>query len=139
MRAVLDANVGVKWFLAEADSPQALKLRDGFLAGAHDWIAPDIYPLEVAHSLTKAQRQGRITVAEAASLIQDAMTLLPALEPHLPLLPSAVALALRYRLAINDCLYLALAEREGIPFVTADQKLLGGVALPLIVPFASLA
>src|SRR5215470_20255084 len=109
MRYVLDASVGAKWFLPEADSAEAFALRDDFRNGIHELIAPDIFPLEVGHSLSKAQRQGRITAAEAATHLQGAMALLPTLHPHLPLLPRAFAISVRYRVAINDCLYLALA------------------------------
>jgi predicted nucleic acid-binding protein len=45
---VLDANVGLKWVLPEADSDKALQLRADFQAGVHELHAPDVFPVEVA-------------------------------------------------------------------------------------------
>jgi predicted nucleic acid-binding protein len=44
------------------------------------------------------------------------------------------------RHGVYDCLYVALAEREGIPLVTTDQRLLNnlGPSFPFLVDLASL-
>ena len=44
------------------------------------------------------------------------------------------------RVGVYDCLYVALAEREGCELVTADAKLLTslGVTFPFIIPLSSL-
>ena len=42
-----------------------------------------------------------------------------------PLAPRATAMALDLDHAIYDCFYLALAEREDAPLVTADRRFLG--------------
>jgi hypothetical protein len=60
MRYVLDASVALKWVMPEVDSPIAVRLRDEFLNGMHELFAPDIYPVEVAHALTKAERRRQI-------------------------------------------------------------------------------
>jgi predicted nucleic acid-binding protein len=89
MRYVVDSCVGVKWLLAEIDSDKAVRLRDDFRRQVHELIAPDIFPVEVAHALTRAERQGRITPAEGMIRLRDMFTTLPALYPYLPLLPRA--------------------------------------------------
>ena len=66
MKYVLDSNVALKWALAEPDSPKARQLRDDFQKGTHDLLAPDIFQTEIAHALTRAERQGRIAVPQAA-------------------------------------------------------------------------
>jgi len=38
-------------------------------------------------------------------------------------MPKAIALATQNRIGIYDCLYLALAEQEQCPIVSADEKL----------------
>jgi hypothetical protein len=43
---------------------------------------------------------------------------------HQPLLPRAIAISLQFRHGVYDCLYIALAEREGCGLLTADTKLL---------------
>jgi len=44
------------------------------------------------------------------------------------------------RVGIYDCLYVALAEREGCELITADSKLVIslGVAFPFIIPLSAL-
>jgi len=123
MRLVLDSSVAIKWFLAEADSGKALRIRDDYRQGIHELIAPDIYPVEVAHSLTRAERQLRITPVEGLNHFQDMLGTLPILHRYLPLLPRAYQISSQARQGVYDCLYVALAEREGCELLTADDKL----------------
>jgi predicted nucleic acid-binding protein len=64
----------------------------------------------------------------------------PALIPHASLVARAIDISSRTRSGYYDCLYVALAEREGCELVTADQKSINNLALqfPFIVPLASL-
>ena len=63
MKYVLDASVGIKWVMNEIDSAKAGQLRDDFRSRIHDLIAPDSFPLEAAHALTKAGRRAIVTDA----------------------------------------------------------------------------
>lgn len=56
MRLVLDTSVALKTSLPEADSAKAIALCEAFVQGIHELLAPDIFPLEAAHTLTKAER-----------------------------------------------------------------------------------
>ena len=64
----------------------------------------------------------------------------PDLHPYLPLLPRAYAIASAARIGVYDCLYIALAEREGCELVTSDQRLLNALkpTFPFIIDLASL-
>ena len=44
MRYVLDANVGLKMGLPEADSAKAIRLQEDFRNGIHELLAADILP-----------------------------------------------------------------------------------------------
>jgi predicted nucleic acid-binding protein len=57
-----------------------------------------------------------------------------------PLLARAVDISLQSRSGLYDCLYVALAEREGCPLVTDDQRLIANLVprFPFIVALASL-
>jgi hypothetical protein len=55
MKYVLDSCVGIKWLPTEVDSDKALRIRDGFQRQVHDLIAPDVFPVEVTHSLIPYQ------------------------------------------------------------------------------------
>jgi predicted nucleic acid-binding protein len=84
MRYVLDASVGFKWAIIEVDTIKARRLRDDYRNGVHTLIAPDFFPVEVAHSLTRAERQRRITPAEGARAFFDVAQTLPQLLPSFP-------------------------------------------------------
>jgi predicted nucleic acid-binding protein len=62
MKYVLDSSVAFKWVVPETDSGKANQLREDFRQGVHELLAPDLFPVELAHALTRAERQGRILV-----------------------------------------------------------------------------
>ena len=140
MKYVLDSCVGFKWFVDEPSSDKALRLRDDFRSGVLELLAPSIFPIELVHSLTRAERQGRITQAEGVQLFQDIMGLLPVLHEYLPLLPRAYEVSSQVRIGVYDCLYIALAEREGCQLVTSDDRLIRNLqpTFPFITPLHSL-
>jgi predicted nucleic acid-binding protein len=111
MKYVLDSSVAFKWVVPENDSPRAVRLRDEFRAGVHELIAPDVFPPELAHALTRAERQGRIN--GAVTRLIDVLTTAPILIPSLPLLLRAADVSSTMRVGVYDCIYVALAEREG--------------------------
>lgn len=123
MKYVLDSSVAVKWVLSETDSDKARKLRDEYVQAIHELLSPDIFPAEVAHSLTRAERQNRITVGEAETLWQVVMLDRPLFEPYLPIAQRAIQISSDARIGFYDCLYVALAERESCELVTADDRL----------------
>ena len=140
MRYVLDSSVAFKWHVREADTDKVLFLRDDFARGVCELIAPDVLPVEVAHALTRAERQRRITPTEGAVHLRDMFALLPDLHPHLPLLPRAYTISSTARQGVYDCLYVALAEREGCQLVTADDKMVKNLQalFPFVIALSSL-
>lgn len=139
MKYVVDSCVAFKWLVQEDLSDKADRIREDFQQGTHELIAPDVFPIEVTHALTRGERQNCITAAEGAKLFTDLFNTLPQSFPSLPLLPRAYTISSTARTGIYDCLYLALAEREGCQFVTSDTKLINkmGKFFSLIVPLAS--
>jgi predicted nucleic acid-binding protein len=140
MRYVLDSSVAFKWVLAEPLSGKAQTLRDEFRKRAHELIVPDIFAVEVMHALTKAERQGRISPPQGGLLWADVMTTPPQSFPSLPLIPRAYQIASAARIGVYDCVYVALAEREVCPLITADDRLVKALQprFPFITPLASL-
>jgi predicted nucleic acid-binding protein len=82
MKYVLDASVSAKAALPEIHSDKAIRLLEDYRQGTHVLLAPDFFPVEVAHSITRAERQGRITQAQGAAAIRDMLNLLPRLSPR---------------------------------------------------------
>ena len=60
MKYAIDASVALKWVLPEIDSDKALRLRSAFTSAVHELISPDIFSIEVANSLARAERNGAI-------------------------------------------------------------------------------
>ncbi len=104
MRYVLDSCVALKWVLPEADTPKAVRIRTEFVQGSHELIAPDVFPVEVAHALARAERKGILRPPAGARRLQNILTCAPALHSYLPLLPRAFALVSHLRIDVYDCL-----------------------------------
>src|SRR5437773_2370569 len=140
MRYAVDVSAALSWVLPRPASPHALRLRDGGRRGVHDLIAPSIFPAEAASALTKAERQRLIPVGQAGVLLADVLTTPPVMHPYESLLARAVDISSQTRSGLYDCLYVALAEREGCELVTDDQKLIANLMpqFPFIVPLAPL-
>lgn len=140
MRFVLDSSVAFKWVVPEVHSDKALRLREAFRQAVHELLAPDIFFRELAHSLTRAERQKRIPASAAVTLLLDLLSTPPTILPADPLLLRAGAISSQARIGFYDCLYVALAEREGCALVTADDKLLKNLQaqFPFIVALASM-
>ena len=98
------------------------------------------FPVEIASALTKAERQKLIPAGDARLLIQHVLTTPPALHAIDALFYRAVEISSKTRSGFYDCLYVALAEREGCGLVTADDKLIKNLQpqFPFIISLASL-
>ena len=115
---VIDASVAVKWVVEEEGTKEALALRDRALA------APDLLIAECANILRKKVRRNELSEQEAvfaAGLLARADIELMAMRPYLE---AAVRIAVALDHPAYDCIYIALAEAEGLRFVTADMSLL---------------
>jgi len=123
MKYVLDSNISLKWVLTETDSDKARRLRSEFQNQIHELLAPDVFPVEVAHGLAKAERRGVIPQGDADRLLTNVLSTPPQFHPYLPLLKRALDIASPARIGVYDCLYVALAEREGCELLTADDRL----------------
>jgi predicted nucleic acid-binding protein len=140
MKFCLDSNVALKWVLNESDSTLAIRLRDDFGLGVHELIVPDIFPVEIAHGLARAERRGIIPVGDGTQKLADIFSFMPDLISYLPIPPRAFTIASSARHGVYDCLYIALAENEGCDLVTADDALVKKFhsQFPFIVSLSSL-
>lgn len=119
---------------------KALDLRADTQAGVHELLAPDFFPVEVAHAPTRAERKGDIPVGDADMHLLNILSTCPQLQASLAILRRAVAISSAAKVGVYDCVYVALAERETCELVTADTKLITNLQpqFPFIVPLASL-
>jgi predicted nucleic acid-binding protein len=141
MRRVIDCSVASKWEVDEPLSDAARQLREDYRNAILELLAPDLSPIEVCSALTVGEGRGRILRGQSTILLADVLTTLPTIQPSLPdLLPRAHAIAASTVVSVYDCLYVALAEREGCEWITADDRLVRNLQaqLPFIVALASL-
>jgi predicted nucleic acid-binding protein len=127
---VIDASVAIKWVIEEEGTPEALALRGRALA------APDLLVAECANSFWKKVRRRELSEREAvfaAGLLARANI---ELMPMRPYFKAAVGIAVELDHPAYDCIYLALAEVEGVPFVTADDRLVRRVERKALARYA---
>jgi predicted nucleic acid-binding protein len=121
---VVDASVGVKLFLDETGSDEAERLF-ALLGHAppHVIAVPDLFFIECANVFRSRVHRRLMTPEEArnAFAVLRALPLQTVASPDLA--PLALDLALAHGLSVYDATYAALAERLGVPLVTADGKL----------------
>jgi len=115
---VVDASVAVLWTLTQRNSDKAAALQ------AEDKvIAPSLIVAEIGNAIWKAVRRGDLPKRESRTAIEIALGPISALTPMEELHTRALELAIDLDHPIYDCFYLALAEREGVPLVSADAAL----------------
>jgi predicted nucleic acid-binding protein len=121
---VLDASVAVKWFVEEPGTAAALAL----LTHDESLIAPDLVIAEVANVAWKHLMRGDLRRQQIAHVPGALPRMFAELWPTRWLASRAFEIAAELRHPVYDCLYLALAEREGATLVTADRRLIGRLA-----------
>lgn len=122
---IVDASVGIKWFLPEVHSAEARHWRNG---PDELHVPAFFFDLEIANILWKKVRRAEITRADADLILAQLPALPLTRHPEDPLLASAFDLADRTQRTVYDCMYLALAVQMAGRMVTADQRLYNSLA-----------
>jgi predicted nucleic acid-binding protein len=120
---VVDASLTVQLVLAEPGSATV----EAYLADGVSWnplIAPSILVSETAAAITKKVRRKEISENSAVEAFRAWREILGRglfeLVPANDLIDAAFALSLRLDHPLHDCLYVALAQREGCALATRD-------------------
>lgn len=115
---VVDASVAIKFVTEEQGSDAAATL----LAAPDILIAPDWVLAESANGLARKVVTGALPQAAAEAALAALPVFFSKLHPTEELLAPSLDLSIELGHAFYDCLYLALALREGAILVTADAK-----------------
>lgn len=133
MTLVVDASVVVKWFIPEADSEAALRLRNG----GERFIAPDHVFAEVANAIWKSVRRGDLTIDDGRAVVKQVEIGSVAIKtvPCRDLATAAFEIAVAYDRTIYDAMYVALAMQSNTRLITADGHLYNALSIaPAIAP-----
>ena len=123
--AVVDASVGVKWFVPEVLATEARQWRHG---PDELHVPAFFFNLEIGNILWKKVRRAELARSDADLILSQLSGLPVTRHPEVSLLPAAFELAFRSERTVYDCLYLALAIQLGGQMVTADQRLFNSLS-----------
>ena len=121
MRAVVDTNVIAYHLLG---TPKFASEAGDFLARAQDLVAPSLWQAEIANVIWMAVRSRVLAPDHALAKLTLAMRLGVEAIPIRTLWHAALIRSLDSDVAVYDTLFIELAERESLPLVTFDQRLL---------------
>ena len=123
-RYIVDASVAVKWLVSERHSEEAINYLIAASKGETELLAPAMMRVETVNALRTYVRRNKITSEEALRGV-EALQGLPVyyLDDDWNLLQDALRVSMESEIAVYDAVYLAHAAREGIPLLTADEKL----------------
>jgi len=132
-RAVLDASVVLKWYLPDEDHGKtALDLLNRYLSDDLEIIAPPLLEYEVMNGLVVAQRRGLFREEVIISAIEGFLNLGIKTMEVSALYSRVLHFCRVYTRSAYNASYLALAEVEKIPFITADETLYNTVKKNLV-------
>lgn len=119
---VVDTSVVVKWYIPERHHEQARALRDDYLDGTVDLVAPALMPFEAINALKYSGHYDGVRLEDAArSLPEYGITLVPFTETG-----SVADIATTLDITVYDAAYVALAREFDTTAYTADETLLDG-------------
>ncbi len=119
---MLDANIVLKWYYPEKDSPKAIRLRTILLTGELTAVAPFIIFIEVANNMVGRHRISESVVSEVLDDLHAVITEVVGYSTEL--IKDAAMVALQTRLTVYDGMYLAIARKANIPLLTEDKALI---------------
>lgn len=121
MRAVVDTNVVAYYLLG---TPDFAAETQAFWRNAGELLAPSSWEAELANVVWMAMRAGSLMPLEAGSKLHLAARLGIRSIATRVLWHGALARSLESDVAVYDTLFVELADREHVPLVTFDRRLL---------------
>ena len=122
---IIDASVLLSAFFPDEAQAQAQAVLRRHAEGRERLKAPTLIVYEVTNAVWQAERRGRISSAQADEIVRATAGL------DVELLPlqwgESLPLARRFARSAYDAAYLTVAERQGEPLITADERLYNAV------------
>lgn len=125
---VVDASVVLKWYLDDEKYGQkALYLLTKYISNELDILAPSLLEYEVINGLIIAQKRGRIKEEMIHTAVDGFINLGIRLKNLYSFYTRTLHYCKVYNRSVYDASYLAVAEEESMPLVTADEGLYNAV------------
>lgn len=122
---VLDTSVLLKWFKEEEYSEVSVKIKKGFVEGAHEIVVPDLVLYEMANAMRYSEAfDPELTKRSLDSFVDLGVDIVT---PTQTLLNSAIDLSNQYEITLYDAIFISLSKLVDARFVTADEKLYGEI------------
>jgi predicted nucleic acid-binding protein len=128
LRYVLDCSVVLKWFIAEPLSDVATRLLHEFVADQAAFLAPDAIYAELGYILRKHVLRGHFTAERGHAFMDQFVALGIPTVPIASLSSEAARLTTAHMASFYDSLYVALAIREDLKVLTADEAMMRAFA-----------
>jgi len=125
MKILVDASVGVKWFIPEDYSVNALKILEDYISGNVELYALDIFRAQVVSILRKYFLEGYIdmnALTESCKVLQEIEINYIGMDWEI--LEDALSYSLENNISLYDAIYIIASKRLGASIVTADQHLI---------------
>jgi len=121
---VVDASVGVKWFIEEDYSDNADKLLEDFANGRVELKAPKSFMQEFCNAIRKYVIRGLLNKQLARKYIEE-MSKIPIdyIEIDWKITKDAYEKALELSITVYDAIYIVIADMLDATMVTADSRL----------------
>jgi predicted nucleic acid-binding protein len=117
---VVDTSVVVKWYIPEQHHEQARALRDAYLDGEFDLVAPALMPFEAVNALKYSGHYEGERLEEASKSLPEYGIDLVSFNKT----GSVTEIANDLDITIYDAAYIALAQNHDTEAYTADGNLL---------------
>jgi predicted nucleic acid-binding protein len=125
---VVDANVILKLYFQQDGSDKARALFALLRSEDTRFYVPDLVYAECVNAFAQFSRLAAYPAREAREDLADLLQLRLHVVPTAELALQALDISLRHQVAGYDACYVALAQRVNAPLITADEKLVRGLA-----------
>jgi predicted nucleic acid-binding protein len=117
----VECSLVVKWKITDEDyAAQAEELLLDWQTRRVEVCAPILLQAEVMSAFLGAHRRGRVSRTEAEDAIRDLLALPFVLFDMTPIVVRAFEIAQAHNQRSYDCIYIALAEREGVEMLSSS-------------------
>jgi predicted nucleic acid-binding protein len=128
LRCVIDANVGIKRFIADPLTPKVNQLLAHLNISETQIYIPDLFYIELTNIFWKYVRARMYTAAEVQADLATLKSLSLRVVSTAELMEEAINIAIAYGISAYDASYVALCHRVSSPLLTLDQRLANTLA-----------